>query len=94
MKPLSPQLIVTLALIGLFSFAYFKNTDDEMFKGALIAAFAAAYGYWLGSSSGSKQNGDVVRQIAAQPSVTATGDRPVINTGPAEPVERSLEDPA
>lgn len=89
----TPQIIVTVALIALFAFAYFKNTDDEMFKGALIAAFSAAYGYWLGSSSGSKQNGDIVRQIAAQPSVTATGANPTINAS-STAEERSLEDPA
>lgn len=88
MRQPSPQVLVTMALIGLFAAAFFSNPSDEQFRGALIGAFAAAYGYWLGSSSGSKQNGDVVRAIAAQPSVVATGDKPTINA-PAAPSEVS-----
>lgn len=74
----TPQFLVSLALVALFAFAYFSNPADEMMKGAMIAAFAAAYTFWLGSSSGSKASGDVVRQIATQPTVTATGDKPTI----------------
>jgi hypothetical protein len=96
MKAPSPQVVVTMALIALFAAAFFSNPSDEQFRGALIGAFAAAYGYWLGSSSGSKQNGDVVRRIAEQPTVTATGDKPTIIAAEARPAddERSLEDPA
>jgi len=61
MKPLldrwaDPRLLITLLLIGLFAWAYSANTDDDTMKGALIAAFAGAWGYWLGSSRGSADN--------------------------------------
>lgn len=79
MKAFSPQLVISLILIGLFGYAYYNNPQDEMMKGAMIAAFAASYGYWLGSSTGSKQSGDVVRRIAEQPTANVLGDHPAIN---------------
>lgn len=77
MKP-SAQLIIALLIIGYFGVAYLIDPADETMKGALIAAFAGAWGFFLGSSSGSKANGDIIRQIAKQPTVTATGDQPTI----------------
>lgn len=74
----APQLIISLAIIILFSVAFFRSPDDEILKGALIAGFAASYGFWLGSSIGSKTSGDAVRKIADRPSVTATGDNPTV----------------
>lgn len=61
MRPLldrwaDPRLLITLLLIGLFAWAYSANTGDDTMKGALIAAFAGAWGYWLGSSRGSADN--------------------------------------
>lgn len=85
MKAPSSQLIVALLLIGLFGFAYYNNPQDEMMKGALIAAFAAAYSYWLGSSNGSKDSGDALRRIAEQPSVIRPIDPPPLDDGRDEP---------
>ena len=48
-----PRAIISGAVFGLFAFAYFENAEDEMMKGALIAAFSLAISYWLGSSKGS-----------------------------------------
>jgi hypothetical protein len=47
------------------------NLLNVMF-GTLTAAFLAVVNYWLGSSSGSKRAGDVVRQIA-ETTVKRTG---------------------
>lgn len=47
-----PRFIITLLLIGLFGFAYMHDPADQAMKGAIIAAFSAAYGFWIGS----KQN--------------------------------------
>jgi hypothetical protein len=56
-----PRFFLALLLIGLFAAAYFKETEpDEMMKGAMIGAFAAAYGYWLGSSSGSRAKDELL----------------------------------
>jgi hypothetical protein len=83
-KP-SAQLLIAFAIIGLFAAAFFSSPSDEMMRGALIAAFSTATGYFLGSSTGSKSSGDVIRRIAEQPNVTATGANPTINTpGPVE----------
>lgn len=55
-----PKLWLSIILIGMFAGAYASNPHDEAMKGALITAFAAAYGYWLGSSSGSARKTDMM----------------------------------
>ena len=44
-----PRFVITLLLIGLFGFAYVDDPSDQAMKGAIIAAFSAAYGFWIGS---------------------------------------------
>jgi hypothetical protein len=58
-----PRTAVSLALIGLFAFAYVSNPADELMKGALIAGFSAGYGYWLGSSRGSAVKSRQLEQL-------------------------------
>lgn len=55
---LDPKLWISAALIGLFAWAFGENPDDETMRGALILAFATAYGYWLGSNKGDSQRTD------------------------------------
>lgn len=55
-----PKLVLSLGLIGLFAWAYGINPNDESLKGAIITAFAAAYGYHLGSSAGSQRKTDAM----------------------------------
>lgn len=47
-----PRFVIAYTIIVGFAAAYVHNPDDTM-KGALIAAFAGAWGYFLGSSSSS-----------------------------------------
>lgn len=47
-----PKFIIAYTIIVGFAFAYYRDPDDTM-KGALIAAFAGAWGYYLGSSNSS-----------------------------------------
>jgi len=56
-----PRVAITLLLIGLFAFAYIKNPDNGQMNGALIAAFAAAYGFWIGAS---KTGGEIALKNA------------------------------
>jgi len=53
-----PKLWISLILIGLFAFAFIHRPDDETMRGALILAFATAYGYWLGTNKGDTQKTD------------------------------------
>lgn len=53
----SAQAIISLSIIGVFGVAYFIRKDPDM-DGALIAAFAGSWGYWLGSSSGASKAND------------------------------------
>lgn len=50
------RAIVALGLIGAFLYAYFTEPESETMKGALIAAFSAAWGFYLGSSKGAHEN--------------------------------------
>lgn len=76
-----PKAWVTVALIGLFAWAFGENPQDEQMRGALIAAFAAAYGYWLGNnasqSKATDNTGEAFRAImaaaAARPPETPAG---------------------
>lgn len=47
-----PQFVLALALIAIFAGAYFADLSDETMKGAIIAGFSGAWGYYLGSSRG------------------------------------------
>lgn len=53
-----PKLFVAFAIIGLFAWAFAENPTDETFVGALIAAFAGAWGYYLGSSNTASRAND------------------------------------
>ncbi len=52
-----PRFVISYSIILLFAGAYIYNPDATM-NGALIAAFAGAWGYWIGSSSGAAKNAD------------------------------------
>lgn len=84
MKMPSPQLIFGMAIMGLFAYGYYLEPGDDTLKGALIGALNLAVGYFLGSSTGSKASGDVVRRIAEQPSATLTGENATLNVGTIE----------
>jgi hypothetical protein len=43
--------MITLLLILLFGFAYWNDPSDQAMKGAIIGAFSAAYGFWIGSKN-------------------------------------------
>jgi hypothetical protein len=50
MTILDPRFLIAYTIILGFAVAYIYNPSDTM-NGALIAAFAGAWGYYLGSSS-------------------------------------------
>jgi len=53
-EALDAKLLIAVSIIGLFAAAYFREADSDTRKlmiGALIAGFAGAWGYYLGSSS-------------------------------------------
>ena len=49
-----PRFVITLLIGALFAYAYAQDPSDQAMKGALIAAFSAAYGFWLGSKDKEK----------------------------------------
>lgn len=50
-----PRVVVTFLLILMFGYAFLRDPSDEAMKGAVIIAFATAYGFWLGNVEGSKK---------------------------------------
>lgn len=64
-----PRLLIAVLLIAMFGLAYFTGPRDEMMKGAMIAALSTAVGYWLGSSSGSREKTEALtRRPTGEPS--------------------------
>lgn len=60
-----PRLLVSLFIMGLFAWAYAENVADETMKGAIIAAFAGAWGFWIGSSRTSERDEQATKNTAA-----------------------------
>lgn len=61
---LSPKLLIALVVLGMFGWALSVDPDDATMKGALIAGFAGAWGYYLGSSnSANQQRGQVDKAL-------------------------------
>lgn len=50
LKFFDPAFIVAMLVIGLFGYAYIQNANDETMKGALIAGFNIAVGYYIGAT--------------------------------------------
>jgi hypothetical protein len=64
------RALLAAALVAAFLVAYFLDRTDETLKGALIAAFSAAWGYWLGSSQGAAENRETLNRMAEGPKET------------------------
>lgn len=60
-----PRLLVSLLIMGLFAWAYGENVSDETMKGAIIAAFAGAWGFWIGSARASERDEQATKNTAA-----------------------------
>ena len=90
----NPKLLVSLLLIALFGFAFINNPDDETMKGAVILAFATAYGFWLGKNDGddakSQNTGAAFRAIEATANAkgTDTTSTDALHEGDAVTLER------
>lgn len=86
-----PRFVITLLLIGLFGFAYYNDPADQAMKGALIGAFSAAYGFWIGSKANDKaaeNTGKAFSAIeAAARAGTVNGEQAGAKAAASEPPE-------
>lgn len=48
-------MVAAVIIVGFFV-AYFLDPTNDIFRGAIVAAFATAVGYYLGSSQGAHEN--------------------------------------
>lgn len=58
---LDAKLLIAASIIALFATSYFREADKDtrnLMVGALIAAFAGAWGYYLGSSNNAAKAND------------------------------------
>lgn len=55
---IDPKILIALGIIALFARSLIEDPKDDTLKGALIAAFAGAWGYYLGNSNNAARAGD------------------------------------
>lgn len=68
------RAVIALILIAGFMAAYFQDqAPNDIMRGALIGAFAGAWGYYLGSSKGST---DKNAALAAKPPTAPVPESP------------------
>lgn len=76
MNPLlDPKFIIAYTIVVGFAAAYVHNPSDTM-TGALIAAFAGAWGYYLGSSSSNSETRSQVGQALDLAATAAASTSP------------------
>lgn len=86
-----PALAIAFVVIGLFAFAYWNDPRDDTLKGALIGAFAGAWGYYLGSSKGAADNREQLNKTQDK-LLAAAPTKGSVSLGPGERVSVEAED--
>ncbi len=79
----TPQFVISFMLVGLFTGAYIAHPNDGTLNGAIIAAFSAAWGYYIGSSKGSltqTENVGKALDLASTSANSPTSKVEVVNT--------------
>lgn len=60
------SIIIVFGFFTMMAVVFFNKIDpNNLLIGAMIAAFAAVYQYWLGSSPGSKSKDNLIAQMAS-----------------------------
>lgn len=76
-----PRFVIAYSIILGFGLAYWWHPDSTM-NGALIGAFAGAWGFYLGSSSGAqKANENVGKALDVANSVTPSTPDVILDPG-------------
>lgn len=89
-----PRFVVAYTIIVGFAVAYIHNPSDTM-NGALIAAFAGAWGFYLGSSSGASEiRGQVGKALDLATNASGTTDQGGVAGKAAEKVAVAASDKA
>ncbi len=91
--------VMAFGVVALFAYAFIQNPQDQTIVGALIAAFAGAWGFYLG---GSKVGSDTAEKNAASVVETAKATVPtssepqsvVVTNSPAQPVPTEPVEPS
>lgn len=98
----SEQFVIAMTVVLLFGFAYVRNPGNDTLEGALIAGFAGAWGYFLGSSDAGKRAGERADKVTvlAHDALRIANPAPPPDvvlkpgeTAQADPVAASGDDP-
>lgn len=85
-----PRFVIAYTIILLFAGAYAYRPDATM-NGALIAAFAGAWGFYLGSSSSSAKQADATSKALDIAAAAQTGPATPLQPGQALPAAPDIE---
>jgi hypothetical protein len=83
-----PRFVIAYTIIILFTGAYAYRPDATM-NGALIAAFAGAWGFYLGSSSSSAKQADTTSKALDIAAAAQAG--PAITSQPGQALPATPE---
>ncbi len=86
MREIGFRELVALILLGYFGWAFYKNPTNETIIGALLMAFAGAWGFYLG---GSKVGSDTATKNADTVAAQAQSAIPT-DTHPENPPEHPV----
>lgn len=77
-------ILSVLVVIFVFTYFFYCAVDnvkpDPQILIAVVGASGTVLGYWFGSSSGSAKKDETIADVVNTPTVTQTGDKPVVNT--------------
>ena len=57
------EVVALIVIVGFFV-AYFLDPANQIFAGAIVAAFSGAVAYYLGSSKGAHENREALNELA------------------------------
>lgn len=93
-EKLDPRFFIAGAIILLFAFAFARETDQQtrnILVGAIVAAFAGAWGYYLGSSNSASQANDRAERVTEIAHAAMRQQRPPAPRNPAEAAEQTAD---
>lgn len=69
-----PRLVVSAIMLLMFGYVLYKNPQNGLILGALIAMVTTVKDYWLGSSKGSTDKAEQLAGQAAGPAPKDVGE--------------------
>jgi hypothetical protein len=71
------RLVISVAIVALFAYAYARNPSDDLLIGALISMVSTIVNWWFGSSQQSSDKNTTIQHMAMNEQATGKPDDPV-----------------